>query len=241
MRSLFLVSVILLAVSAVALCDYEPIPEDITRGLSAEQTEHVRKSAREKAHSIGDHISSEGMHALAVHTDNAISMLVGVGVRKLMDAGDPDARKWELDYRRFSGFLTKMVDSRDIGDHKPLIQWLADFYDHLEFVLGVSLCNATHLSAIKIFNFSIPVAFKPCTFPMDSVPGEREDEYRRHFAEGAIYWGLLPEVTYWVIEGPCFAAAGGVICMPLAMGGEYVMGKFIAPKLSDWVFERTCK
>jgi len=239
------------AILAVVLClssllavagDYSD-GEESYNSLPQEHQDHVRGTAR----AIRQEIEDGGMPRLALRTDQALDQLVARGVSELRDKGDDIyATRTEWDWKQnYQGYLTRglmLRGGRDIGDHAPLIKWLASFYDHLESVLGVDACRALHLSDIKTFNFCIPVVFHPCTFPMDSVQGAREDEYRRHFAKGAVYYGLMPVILYWTADIACLAGTYGTgigwLCGPISSAAEFITGKWIAPKVSDFVFER---
>ena len=109
--------------------------------------------------------------------------------------------------------------------------------------LGVEVCKALHLSDIKTFNFTLPIVFRPCSFPMDAVTITRKAEYRNHFAQGKVYYGLVPVITYWAINAPCMIGTAGLatmLCGPAASIAEWFMGYSIAPWLSDKIFDGVC-
>lgn len=202
------------------------------------------------AQQLRDDLSQGRLTHLAKLTDSALEAVVGRAIAELRRQGvweyaDVKETEWRGQYRGFLVAHTMMHPSqRDIGDHAPLVKWLADFYNSVEAMIGVDACKALHLSDIKTFNFCIPVVFRPCSFPMDGVLIPRKDEYQNHFAEGDVYYGLVPVVTWWAIEIGCMAGTSGIaafLCGPAAMAGEYAMGKWLAPKLSDLVFSRSCE
>lgn len=208
-----------------------------------------QRNARGSARALRQEIEDGGLPALAMRADQALDVIVARGVERLRAEGDAayaDQAEGEWS-EHFRGFLTHAMAThggRDIGDHKPLIEWLAQFYDRIESVIGIEACKSLHLSDIKTFNFCIPVVFHPCTFPMDAVTISRKNEYRNHFDKGAVYYGLIPVICYWVVDIACLAATqgGGAVwlCSPLGSAGEFIMGKWFAPKLSDFVFDRQC-
>lgn len=196
---------------------------------------------------IQEDIELHYLQGTAKRTDFAIEAIIKRSVRSLRDQGfDEDADEIERDFPQYRNYLQNMVahsNGRDIGDHKPLITWLAVVYELIEFKLGVEVCKALHISDLKTINYCIPVVFKPCTFDMGSISIPRRDEYRLHFASGKVYWGLVPVITYWAIEVGCLAAtsgAGSFLCGLGATLGERVMGNRLAPGMSDWVFNRLC-
>lgn len=198
--------------------------------------------AKATVRALRSEIQKEGLHSVARRTDAALDLLVERASKKLDEAGDSEYAyfkhtEWK---RQYSGTLTRLMNARDIGDHptQELSVWLEDFYEHLEFVLGIEVCKALHLSDIKTINCTVKIVFYPCSFLMDSVAGERIDEYRRNFAEGEVYYGLVPVLSFWAVE---IAMMAGGIPVPFVAGGvEFMMGKFVAPKLSDAIFTRVC-
>jgi hypothetical protein len=208
-----------------------------------------QNDTRSSARSLHREFRDYGLTALAMRSDQALDVIVKKGVEQLKEAGDDlYATQLESEWsEKFRGYLSHGMaqnGGRDIGDHKPLIEWLAQFYNRIEAVIGLDACKALHLSDIKTFNYCIPIVFHPCTFPMDAVTISREAEYRNHFDQGAVYYGLVPVITYWVVDIACLAATQGAgtvwLCSPLGSAGEFIMGKWFAPKLSDFVFEKAC-
>lgn len=184
---------------------------------------------------------------LAARTDAAIAEIIRVAVIRLRTEGFSDEAWWteriyDLEYK---GFLTRMVSGRDIGDHKPLIEWLANTLKMLEDKLGFETCKALRLTDIDVLNYGIPIVFRPCSFDMNAVQGDRIDEYRRHFAASPKYGGaLVPVVTFWTVDISCsvitYGAGWFFICAPLGNAAEWIMQKWIAPKLSDRIFHAAC-
>lgn len=142
---------------------------------------------------------------------------------------------------------TLFNDDRDIGDHAGISTWINDTYRKIELVLGREFCVESHIAAMLTFN-SANVVIKPCTFPMDSVPGERTDEYRRHFAGQSMisdskYNGVVPEAAYFVMEIACLAGTSGIGSFACSMAAgivEKMMALFVAPQLSDFIYNKSC-
>lgn len=149
--------------------------------------------------------------------------------------------EWNETYR--TSFRNYAAGMRDIGDHKPLNEWIAEKYQMIELVLGVDVCKAMHLSDIKTLNYAIPVVFRPCSFPMDFVDGERSDEYVRHFNEGAVYFGLFPVVVYWSVYIGCTvgtAGTGFILVCGLAGGLGERLSSIIGDNLGEKIYDRAC-
>src|SRR3972149_2026155 len=78
-------------------------------------------------------------------------------------------KEWE---GKWSGYI--MHVGRDLGDHRPLSQWLAEKYAMLELILGADLCHMLRLDDLKIINYAIPVVFS-------CVDNVNEVEFGKHF------------------------------------------------------------
>lgn len=183
---------------------------------------------------------------LAENVEKSLDALIHVAATEIRKKGhsfeaDSLESEWFSTYKySFRSFTNGM---RDIGDHAPLSVWLAQKYDQIEFILGVQVCKNTHLSDLKTFNFTIPIVFKPCVFPMDNVSGDRMSEYRKHFSEGNTYYGLVPVTSYWITYAAITGATFGTGYVYIASLGATVAEKLIAmvaPKISDKVYERAC-
>lgn len=179
---------------------------------------------------------------MPARTERALSMLLKVAAGELRQKGFRGAAEdledeWENKYRAVLKEYTKEIYSYDIGDHKPLSQWLAEKYAVLELLLGVEACKRTHLSDLKTFNFTIPVVFRPCTFEMDLVLGERKAEYVKHFNEGEVYYGLFPVTAYWGAYASCgFATAGSGFVLVCGLAGT--AAEKLAARVGDNIGER---
>ena len=202
-------------------------------------------------------LAAAQFNAVAV---KAFDAMFHVASMELKDHGHQEdgerlVSEWNGQYRAFIlGAIT------DVGDHKPWSQWVADWYAAIEAVLGEPLMQTTHLRDIWVLNYTIPVVFnRPasnlwCTNQVFMHPDDTcEAEYRRHFAgtrfqpadpyaTDILHDGFAGVVTYWAIWAGCEGATWGggwfVICMPLGDLGEDAMEKWIAPKLSNKLYER---
>lgn len=179
----------------------------------------------------------------------------------LMEKGRKDVADDLL--KDWHGFYLGVVlfgPSKDMGDHKPLSQWLADAYAKIEGVLGPEVCDFFHLSDINIINFTIPVTFDPhedatwCVEHQEKLPeASCEPEYRRHFAgtkwqkeddDGAtarLHFGFAPVVTYWIVFAACEAATWGtdgtLLCSPIAGLSEIAIARYVAPPVSQKIWD----
>lgn len=144
--------------------------------------------------------------------------------------------KWENVYHQ-----DMFYSDRNIGDHAPVSQWIAEKYELIELYLGKDVCRALHISDIKSLNHGVPVTIHPGTFTMDSVQGEKVDEYVRHFAGGPsgddYYYGVVPVCAYWAAFIGCQAAGGSMVCGLVGSLTERLID-VIAPCLGVKVFDK---
>lgn len=192
-----------------------------------------------------------GLSSTAMRTDEAIERMVTFSAWLLQRRGlnyeaDMIVREY---YGRFDGFMVRQESIRGLGDHAPLISWLADWYAVLESRLGPRVLRFTNLEHIKILNYAIPVVFNP-----RGKDGDSWDmyEYRDHFAgtrERFFYplWqhnGLAGVVTYWAVWGACTAGTSGTggilpwVCATVADVSCFRVGRDIAPGMSDRIYRR---
>jgi hypothetical protein len=165
-------------------------------------------------------------------THISLNALVRFGAFQLRMHGHPEEADKLLDEWQ-SEFSPMFLNTKGLGDHEPLSDWLAIWYVTLELLLGETFMKMTHLDDINIINFAIPVVFNPCDPEWD------KPEYNLHFTPLA---GVL---TYWVAWGACVGATYGsgiiFICSAIGSAGEHIMVTFFAPKISDRIYERRCE
>lgn len=149
---------------------------------------------------------------------------------------------WNNRYSK--SYLAFARNSRDIGDHQAWFPWLADKLNMLRLLLGDDILRMTHISDLYTFVYAPYVVFRPCTFNMDFVTGERIDEYRRHFNEGDSFYGLTSVCVYWLTYGAVTGATMGTgwVFISGAIGSvaEKLYATFVGGKLSDWTYNKSC-
>lgn len=219
-----------------------------TIGGAADLGPRERAFAKRQAEQIQQEFDKGDLPAVAARVDQALNSIVTLAINKLHKKGEHDIAdsaedEWNGQFRGYLSASMAVHGFGDIGDHKPLIKWLADFYDKVEGALGVDACQFFHISDIKTFNFCIPIAFHPCSFDMGTVSGLRKDEYRKHMQKGAVYMGLLPVTVYWACDIACTFGTSGIgvlFCGPIASIAEMIMAGPISAKISDKIFDRAC-
>lgn len=119
----------------------------------------------------------------------------------------------------------------DLGDHKPLSDWLAQKYMAIELILGVETCKTLRLDDIKVINYGIPVVFA-C---VDQVT---MSEYYSHLQP------FLGVVAYWTSFFTCVGftwGTGAFYCGPVSLGVEWLSEAFIAPRVNEPLWRAACK
>lgn len=187
---------------------------------------------------IGEKLKRDVMVGrLANRVDDTVNTILTVTVGELTKRGhgplaDSIWQEWAYEHRG------RYLDVRNIGDHKPLSDFLKKVHEKAHDILG-ELCEPTHVHDLFVINFTAPVVFNPCGQAWDRV------EYKRHFAgknDGEQAYGLIPVVGYWAGYAACTAGTMGIgfafVCSTASGLAERGVAKWIAPPLSDWVYKK---
>jgi len=192
----------------------------------------------------------------------AFDAMFTVAERELVKAGHQgEALRLEAEWRGTYRGMALGLDG-DVGDHAPLSEWVAKWYQKLEDLLGVQVMEFFHLRDVWVLNFTIPVVFDAasaksswCNDQLAKYPYDTcEAEYRRHFAgtrweagpdpfaTDVLHHGFAGVVTYWVVWAACEAATYGtataLVCSGAGDLAEIAVEKWVAPKVSDRLYER---
>jgi hypothetical protein len=125
----------------------------------------------------------------------------------------------------------------DLGDHAPLFQWLTNYVDVLNQKTRGIVGKLQLISDLMTLNYAIPVVFHPSGEWKASTTNKDWVEYRLHFIPFAniiSYWGALEGCKYGVKRSGISIL--GQLCEPISGKIEHVMGRYIAPRMSDYVF-----
>lgn len=167
-------------------------------------------------------------------------------------------KEWNQD--GWHGYLQRL-GLKDMGDHDPMLQWLADWYAKIEGALGVAMCETTHIRDLWVMNYGLKVTMNPhedsqwCKEEMAAHPDSTCIwEYERHnagtrwvtipdpFANETLHHGVFGVISYWLVFAGCEAALWGTdgtfLCGPIGSGAEFLTERYIAPKASDGIWER---
>jgi hypothetical protein len=217
---------LILATFAVAVPSAKSSAMSFTadRALRAEA---LRATGREARTTVAQFQNQD----LSQQTQKALNALVSIGVAELQKRGySREAGRWSDSWNNQFANYFDAVGILNLGDHAPLSRWLVGFYNDLEAKLGKTVCEILYLDDLRVFNYAIPVVFNPL-----GLKGDHWDmvEYRKHFVPFAA------ATTYWAGQIACGFVTniiGGVICSFAAVVPRYAMQDFIAPSLSDFVF-----
>lgn len=157
------------------------------------------------------------------------------------DQNDPAAAKelitrWESGESDFQAALFA-ASFDDLGDHAPLFPWIEAYINKLSDKYGSIILNLPIIKTIQTLNFAIPVVFRPNgEWQMTGV--DNRIEYRKHFIPFANI------ITYYVSLYACnvFTVKSGYpqlkrFCKTAAQKLEFVMGRYIAAPVSDFIFK----
>ena len=152
--------------------------------------------------------------------------------RQDMAMADELIQNWQ---QTESLFFTLNMD--DLGDHDPLFPWLENFFTKMTQKYGTIILTLPVVKDLRILNFAIPVVLHP-KGKWQSTEVDNRIEYRKHFIPFANI------VTYYSSNFACnyFAKKYGQnqlkrLCKMVSEKLEWVMGRYIAPAISDWIFK----
>lgn len=134
-----------------------------------------------------------------------------------------------------------LVGITDLGDHAPLLPQIEDVLKQLSEKYGTIVMTLPVVTDIRTLNFAIPVVFHPRGEWQDPSIDNRI-EYRKHFipfANIVTYYGALLACNYFAArsEQPDLKK----LCKPAAEKLQFAMGRYIAPPMSDWIFNQSNK
>ncbi len=146
--------------------------------------------------------------------------------------------RWTQSSANFAGEIASMLGKKELGDHDPLFPWIQDFLNNLGDKYGTIIFSLPIVQNIVMLNYAIPVVFSPHG-TWQTAEANNRIEYRKHFIPFANI------VTYYVSLYGCkyVLAQQGVttgvkqLCTKAATKLQHVMGRYIAPVVSDWIFK----
>jgi hypothetical protein len=226
---------IILTLGLVAGCDAFAAPEFDSRPI------RQRIAAEIEAGNVG---------GLALET---YSNMFAEADRQLRKAGKARlADELANDWRQFGQDL--LLSFADVGDHEPFNKFIAEWYAKLEAALGVRIMELTHLRDVWVLNYTLKVVFNPeasAAWCLEWDADDCKNEYRRHMAgtrwyrhpdpqaDKILHHGFAGVVTYWAVTISCMVGAPGLpVCGLAGTGAEFVMERYLAPGLSNRLYDR---
>lgn len=174
-------------------------------------------------------------------SQQTLNTVVKQGLMALRSEGYAQtARNYESEWNRnFSEFFVS-PSFFDLGDHRPLSAWLARFYTMLEGRLGSNVIHQGLLGDVYDMNYAIPIVFTPMGQWRTNSMKRDSIEYRKHFIP------FTNIVTYWSAYLACnrvmanynVGKSGSKICKTVAGKLRFAMGRYVAPKISDFTFAK---
>ncbi|MBS1959120.1 MAG: hypothetical protein JST80_06605 [Bdellovibrionales bacterium] len=154
-------------------------------------------------------------------------------------AADELIQKWESDEGslNFENAMM-MLQFNDLGDHAPLFAWLETYINKLGDKFGALILNLPIIKTVRTLNFAIPVVFRP-NGEWQVAGVDNRIEYRKHFIPFANI------ITYYVSLYACKAiiikqgwpSQLNQLCSKAADKLEFVMGRYIAAPISDFIYK----
>jgi hypothetical protein len=145
---------------------------------------------------------------------------------------------WSRSSVNFSRALT--MSALELGDHSPLFPWVNQFLGKMSNKYGTIIYTLPIVKDIMMVNYALPVVFAPRgAWQTDGQVEEVDNriEYRKHFIPFANF------VTYYTALIACNYVAQRQgqpdlkkVCKPAAQKLQFVMGRYIAAPVSDWIF-----
>jgi len=154
------------------------------------------------------------------------------------ELSDQLIRSWETSSARFEEVLSSKT--LDVGDHQPLFPWINDFLGDMAEKYGSIIYTLPVVKDVLMINYALPVVFQPKGAWQTDGASQGVDlriEYRKHFIPFANI------VTYYVTLIGCQVVADRQgqpelkkVCKPVAEKLQFAMGRYVAPVVSDWIF-----
>lgn len=197
----------------------------------------IRAALVERDGAIAD-LASEDIRFAAQDAMNtvvhqALSALRSEGYTEL---AEETSREWARDY---SDLLLRR-SFFDLGDHRPLLQFLVRFNAILEKTIGKKAAHQGILGDIYDLNYAIPVSFAPKGVWRTSSTAKDTVEYRKHFVpltNVVIYWSSRLACEH-VMRTQGQAKLGKKLCGFIATKLRVASNVYIGPKLSNYVFRK---
>lgn len=137
----------------------------------------------------------------------------------------------------FQNKILEIKLGKDLGDHSPLIPAFEDFLVRMSERYGAIIFSLPYVQDLRTLNFAIAVVLKPAGGNWAQPGVDARIEYRKHFIPFANI------ITYYASFYGCkyIAQRQGIsradrLCRQAAERLRFVMGRHLAPVISDFIF-----
>lgn len=147
-------------------------------------------------------------------------------------------QRWEATYVLFQRRALPKMD--ELGDHAPMFPWINEFLAKMSSRYGTIIYNLPIVKDIQMVNYALTVVFHPRGPWQQDGASQGIDlriEYRKHFIPFANL------VTYYTALVGCNYVAQQQgdpqlkrMCKPAAEKLRFAMGRYVAPVVSDWIY-----
>ncbi|MEY4617689.1 MAG: hypothetical protein RJB66_2649 [Pseudomonadota bacterium] len=167
---------------------------------------------------------------------SSFSAVMNFALKSLREKGYHDiATQRETEWNFYAQKLAMgPVGLLDLGDHRPVCEWLGAFYEELERLLTKPFCEFFHLDDIKAFNYGYVVTYYPNGDPITHETWDKK-EYKKHFvpfATASFYWSAYIACN---VLAPGLASMG---CSIGLMAPRYFVRRWVAPPLAVHVYQQ---
>jgi hypothetical protein len=163
----------------------------------------------------------------------SLDIMVAEGCDRLREVGefalaDQFQNEWKT---QISVSMNGNLTALELGDFDPISPWLDHFYDTLYRKTRGMVKGIRVIHDIYLMNYALAVVFKPNGDWRTHTAYDRI-EYRKHFipfANTATYWMSLKACEIYLPKQKKLCNRGAGIL-------EHVMGRYVAPHMSDSFF-----
>lgn len=223
----------LVLISGVSFADEFSIPQ---------ATNSLEAAGRDGAIQQMDLLAqSEDLDKLKLQVGASIDAILKTAILNLKRQGHHQyANQIESEWSQsYSQYFFGGISLMDLGDHDPLLPWLANVMGNVEKRGGRGIMQRTRIYDLKVINYALPVVFSP-TGSKRTGKAWGQVEYGKHFVP------LMGVTTYWTTRIACKVMAKNQpivsrFCSQIAGVAEKVVVKRVAPKMSNSVYIKANK
>jgi hypothetical protein len=249
MKKLLSTSVALITISAASILSASPAHAQGSLGYYSPQAQAYRAAQNSLSTPIKFAWGFETGFWQNV-TMKILDTMVNEGVENLQTVGEVDLsqqmqKEWQDLYVQTLATLDTARNSSsgelgtyDLGDHAPLFQWLENYTEILNQKTRGIAGKIELISDLTTLNYALPIVFQPAGSWRAGYADRAWVEYRLHFIPFAnimTYWGAYEGCKYEATKNGYTSLKN--ICDKVADKLDFWMGRYLAPRISDFVFK----